>query len=288
MARSNFLRHALGYFSDPSIAFVQTPQDFYNREDSFEHQDDDANERYFSEQAAFYRVIAAAKNHWGGAFWCGTCVLVRLNVLRGVGGVATETATEDIHTSVRLHQRGWRSVYHNEVLARGLAASDANGYLVQRHRWAAGAMQVLRIDDPLFVRGLSLGQRMSYANTILGWFDAWRTLAYSILPMVVLTTGAIPIRAPWEIFVPVFVAVFAGQSIAMQLLTRGRYRPLLSTLFEVMRMPAVLPATFTVLRRRRQHKLRVSHKGRSGSGRDRATVRTLIRSLTVAAALAFA
>ena len=101
-----------------------------------------------SEQALFYRILQPGKNRWTGAFWCGTGAVVRVAALREVGGVATETITEDIHTTIRLHRRGWRTVYHNEVLARGLAASDAATYQLQRHRWGTGAMQVLRSENP--------------------------------------------------------------------------------------------------------------------------------------------
>ena len=157
---------------------------------------DEATSQRFHEQVLFYRVLQPGKNRWGGAFWCGTG-------RRGpgrrpctdVGGVATDTITEDIHTTIRLHRRGWRTVYHNEVLARGLAASDAATYQLQRHRWGTGAMQVLRSENPMFVRGLSITQRLSYAATLLGWFDAWRSLGYLLLPIVVIATGAVPIAA---------------------------------------------------------------------------------------------
>lgn len=35
--------------------------------------------------------------------------------------MATISVTEDMATSMRLHANGWKSVYHNEVLADGLA-----------------------------------------------------------------------------------------------------------------------------------------------------------------------
>lgn len=201
VASPDFLVRTLGYFDDPRLALVQTPQDFYNV-DSFEHEGggvnraatDSARSERFHEQALFYRILQPGKNRWGGAFWCGTGAVVRVAALREVGGVATDTITEDIHTTIRLHRRGWRTVYHNEVLARGLAAGDAATYQLQRHRWGTGAMQVLRKENPMIVGGLSLGQRLSYGSTLLGWFDAWRSLAYLILPIVVIGTGAVPIR----------------------------------------------------------------------------------------------
>ena len=113
VALPGFLTHTLGYFADPRVAVVQTPQDFYNVE-SFEHEHRRGALRRshlprFSEQGLFYRVILAGKNRWGAAFWCGTNAVVRTVALREVGGVAADTVTEDIHTTIRLHRRGWRN-----------------------------------------------------------------------------------------------------------------------------------------------------------------------------------
>jgi cellulose synthase (UDP-forming) len=68
-------------------------------------------------------------------------------------------------------------VYHNEVLARGLAAANAEQYLSQRVRWGTGAMQVLRTENPAVVSGLSVLQRITYQSTQLGWVGSWRTRA---------------------------------------------------------------------------------------------------------------
>ena len=177
---SGFLEHTLGYFADPRVAVVQTPQEFYNA-DSFEHRrrlfaargddpddEDPDDERLFGEQRLFYRAIQPGKNRWDAAFWCGTSALVRVEALREVGGVAEETVTEDIHTTIRMQRRGWRTVYHNEVLARGLAARNAEEYFTQRLRWGTGAMQVLHAEHPITGRGLGFAQRLAYASTLLG------------------------------------------------------------------------------------------------------------------------
>ncbi|HVM04968.1 MAG TPA: glycosyltransferase [Acidimicrobiales bacterium] len=282
VATPDFLTHTLGYFDDPRVAVVQTPQDFYNL-DSFEHQTlrgrDDAAR--YNEQALFYRVLQPGKNRWGAAFWCGTGAVVRAAALRQVGGVATETVTEDIHTTIRFHRLGWRTVYHNEVLARGLAASDASQYSAQRLRWGTGAMQVLRAENPLWCSGLRLRQRLAYAATLLGWFDAWRSLGYLIVPVVVLLTGAVPIQAdPW-LFTAAFGASFVLQRIAILLLSRGRAPQLLTSVFELVRMPANLRATLTLLRRR-ERAFQVSHKGRVGEDRRRVPVPAVLWALLVA------
>jgi cellulose synthase/poly-beta-1,6-N-acetylglucosamine synthase-like glycosyltransferase len=283
IAQLGLLRNTLGYFDDPGVALVQTPQDFYNL-DSFEHQVR-GGARMFSEQAVFYRVIAAAKNRWGAAFWCGTSALVRTAALRSVGGVATGTVTEDIQTTVRMHKRGWKTVYHNEVLARGMAARTASEYLLQRQRWAAGAMQVLRRERVLTGRGLTLGQRIGYATTLWGWFDAWRSLGYIALPIAVIATGGVPITAPLAVFGPMFLATLGIQFVALRLLARGHYPPVLSIMFEFLRMPAVLVGTLTLVGYGGRQ-FRVTPKGAISSSRSRAPVPRLMIALLVGSALA--
>ncbi len=274
VASPDFLVHTLGYFDDPGIALVQTPQEFYNV-DSFEHEaggvprstGDAGRVDRFHEQALFYRVLQPGKNRWGGAFWCGTGAVIRTSALAEVGGVATETITEDIHTTIRLHRRGWRTIYHNEVLARGLAASDAATYQLQRHRWGTGAMQVLRTENPLFVSGLRLRQRLAYAATLLGWFDAWRSLGYLVLPIIVIASGAVPIRAEPLTFGIAFGANFVLGQLALRALSRGCHRPILSVLFEFVRMTPNLLATTTLLTDRRAA-FKVTPKGRTAEGRQ--------------------
>jgi len=294
VAAPDFLVHTLGYFDDPKVALVQTPQEFYNLE-SFEHAPtgtspavepatDEERGRYH-EQVLFYRILQPGKNRWGGAFWCGTGAVVRTAALREVGGVATDTITEDIHTTIRLHRRGWRTVYHNEVLARGLAASDAETYQLQRHRWGTGAMQVLRKENPLFVPGLRLGQRLAYAATLLGWFDAWRTLGYLILPIAVVATGGVPITADAATFTFAFGTTFILQQVALRVLSRGGHRPLLGTIFEFVRMTPNLLATLTLVTRR-TITFRVTPKGRVGDGRRAVRVPPLLTTMAVLMGLA--
>jgi cellulose synthase/poly-beta-1,6-N-acetylglucosamine synthase-like glycosyltransferase len=279
---ARFLSATLPYFDDEGMAFVQTPQDFYNLE-SFEHERR-GDGRVFNEESVFYRVIAPAKSHWAAPFWCGTCAVVRVAALRSVGGVATDSVTEDIHTTIRMYRAGWRGTYHNEVLARGLAPDDAAAYLLQRHRWALGAMQVLRRENPLFGPGLRAPQRLAFLTTLFGWFDSWRTLAYIVIPLAVVLTGAVPIAAPGIVFGPFFLVTLGSQFVALRLLARGHYPPLLSLLFEMLRMPAVLPATLAIFAPSRERRFQVTPKGRHPGGRTRMPVPRVLSVLAAASA----
>jgi cellulose synthase (UDP-forming) len=288
VADRRLLTATLGYFADERVALVQTPQEFYNVT-SFEHGADEAYGERFHEQTLFYRLLQPGKNRWNAAFWCGTNAIVRVAALREVGGAATETITEDIHTTIRFHRRGWKTVYHNEVLARGLAADDAAQYQLQRNRWGTGAMQVLRVENPLVVPGLTLPQRLGYASTLLGWFDSWRTLGFLLLPPVVLLTGQIPIAADGLTFALAFGITYSLQQAALFALGRGAYRPVLSVVFDLVRMPANFAATLTLFIRRRP-RFRVTPKGRVAADRGRIEAPLALRAslgLSVVAAIVF-
>ena len=273
---ADFLTHTLPYFADAGIALVQTPQDFYNTE-SFEHLHPGSE---LHEESLFYRVIQAGKHNAGAAFWCGTNAVLRVSALREVGGVATESLTEDFHTTMRLHRAGWRTAYHNQVLASGLAAGSPDAFYAQRLRWGRGAMQVLRTDNPLTSRGLTWAQRLSYAYSLSAWFDSWRTLGLALLPVAVLTTGLFPVTASPQSFL-----LFAGSSFVLQqatitLLGRGFARADFSLLFDMVRLPSNLAATLT-LATRGPGTFAVTAKGRTGEARRKAHVPLVLSALAV-------
>jgi cellulose synthase/poly-beta-1,6-N-acetylglucosamine synthase-like glycosyltransferase len=240
-----FLQRTLPYFNDPGLAVVQTPQDFYN-EDSFEHvprrRGRGRGRPAYTEQSLFYRAIQPGKNRWGAAFWCGTPAVLRTAALRDVGGVATDSVTEDLMTTIRLHRRGWRTVFHDEVLARGLAAPTAEEYNLQRRRWGIGAMQTLRHERPLRDPALSWQQRLSYAATFLAWFEPLRLIGLLAIPPLVLLTGAAPIDVPLLVFAGWFVAYFTMQFVAMKALGGREFRPIRSAVFDLIRIEASLAA----------------------------------------------
>jgi cellulose synthase (UDP-forming) len=112
--------------------------------------------------------------------------------------LATISVTEDMATAMRLHAMGWRSVFHEEDLAWGLAPEDLGATLGQRLRWAQGTIQVMIRENPLFVRGLSLGQRFQYLTTMYSYFSGFASLIYLAWPVVFLLSGVYPVRA-WSL-----------------------------------------------------------------------------------------
>ena len=245
----NFLEETLGFFRDAMVAFVQTPQDFYNL-DSFQHRLDREHSLVWSEQTLFFRVIQAGKDNLNAAFFCGSCAVIRREALDDIGGFATGTVTEDIHTSIKLHKRGWKSVYYARSLAFGLAPASAIPFLKQRLRWGQGAMQVWRQEGVVFARGLSAGQRVSYLATMLAYFEGWQRLIFFLAPVVVLTTGTMPIMQLDREFLVRFIPYYVLTFWVFEEVARGYGRSLLTEQYNMLRFPVFITATFGLFLRK--------------------------------------
>jgi cellulose synthase (UDP-forming) len=238
----DLLDETLGYFADPKVALVQLPQEFYNV-DSVQHTERELHGEVWHEQQLFYRVIQPGKNRWNAAFWCGSPSVVRRSALLDIGGVATGTVTEDLHTTVRLHARDWKTVYHDQVLAFGIAPQTLHAFTLQRLRWAQGAMQLLRSrDNPFVVRGLSVAQRLNYFGSILTYFDPFQKLILLVTPAVVLVTGILPIRASAGGFLLHWGPAFCLAILANVALGRGYFHPIDADIFNFLKMFTFLRA----------------------------------------------
>ena len=109
--------------------------------------------------------------------------------------LATISVTEDMATAMRLHALGWRTVYHHEVLAHGLAPEDLPSMLHQRLRWAQGTMQVMLRENPLLQRGLAVGQRLMYFATMWSYLSGFAALVYIAAPIIYLCFGIRPVQS---------------------------------------------------------------------------------------------
>ncbi len=109
--------------------------------------------------------------------------------------MSTISVTEDMATAMRLHAAGWRSVYHHESLADGLAPEDLGTMLTQRLRWAQGAIQVMLRENPLLRRGLTTGQRLMYFATMWSYLSGFAAVVFIAAPVIFLMFGVLPVNA---------------------------------------------------------------------------------------------
>ena len=135
----NILKRTLGLFAEPDVGIVQTPQHFFNA-DPIQTNLLCAS-AWPDEQRFFFEIVMPAKDAWGAAFCCGTSAVFRVAALLATQGLATETVTEDMLTSFKMEEHGYRTIYLNEPLSMGLAPEGLHAYITQRSRWCLGAIQ---------------------------------------------------------------------------------------------------------------------------------------------------
>lgn len=241
-----FLERTLGYFIDPQVAFVQTPQDFYNV-DSFQHRGSAETREAWHEQTLFYRVIQAGKDRWNATFFCGSCAIMRRTALEDIGGFATGTITEDMHTSLRLHKNGWGAVYHAEALAFGLSPANLEQYETQRLRWGRGAMQVWAKEGILFRGKLTLAQRIAYFTSTVTYFEGWQKAIVYFMPMIALLTGKMPIIWTGWPFILIFALWLLSGLIVNEVFSRGYGKTIWMEEYNFLRFFTFMKATTALI-----------------------------------------
>ncbi|KAA9000697.1 UDP-forming cellulose synthase catalytic subunit [Affinibrenneria salicis] len=217
-----FLQTTMGWFlKEPRLGMLQTPHHFFSP-DPFER-NLGRFRRMPNEGMLFYGLVQNGNDVWNAAFFCGSCAVIRRTALDEIGGIAVETVTEDAHTSLRLHRRGYTSAYIRIPQAAGLATESLAAHIGQRIRWARGMVQIFRLDNPLLGKGLSLVQRLCYANAMLHFLSGIPRLIFLLAPLAFLLCHACIIFAP-----ALAIALYALPHILHTSLTnsriQGRYR----------------------------------------------------------------
>lgn len=276
---TDFIKRTIGFFDNPTIGIVQTPQHFYNKDPvqtNLSISDD-----YPDEQRLFFDEMAASRDAWDAAFCCGSCSIQRRAALEAVGGVPTESITEDLLSTLVLLRKGYRTIYLNERLSIGLAAESIQGFFVQRERWCQGAVQSLFLKSGPLGPGLKPMQRVLFFPT--SWLVQYAVrLMLLMLPLVYLLTGMIPfyftdINQLIFFQVPVFVAFFLN----MRWLVGGKYMPLVSVASSIFASFRLFPVVVASLIKPFGKPFKVTPKGSSSVGGRNAEMFTFYQILTV-------
>ncbi|MEZ2350003.1 UDP-forming cellulose synthase catalytic subunit [Caballeronia sp. RCC_10] len=245
-ARS-FLQTTMGTFlREPKCAMVQTPHHFFSP-DPFERNLATFH-RVPNEGYLFYGLVQAGNDLWNASFFCGSCAIIKRSALEEVGGVAVETVTEDAHTALKLHRRGYTTAYLPTVQAAGLATESLASHIRQRVRWARGMAQIFRIDNPFFGRGLSMFQRLCYGNAMLHFFYGIPRLVFLTMPMAYLFFHMHFIHAPAPAIVAYVLPYIALANVANSRLQGGFRHSFWAEVYEsVLAWYVALPTTIAVL-----------------------------------------
>jgi cellulose synthase (UDP-forming) len=255
-----FLINTTGYFRKKKVAWVQTPQWFYDTTEAeklseliklkfnisgkytarivdFLFGKVKLNEDiYGNDPRLFYDVILRKRNFYNAAFCCGAGSIHRREAImslaikdfaREINKLETDLlsqhknsteihaktnelvlkqeiipfkfhASEDIYTSIMLHadkENKWESIQHPDIECKMLSTQDLDSWVKQHQRYAEGSLDIALKDNPLFKKGLSLGQKICYFSTIWSYFAPFWILIFLISPVIFFFTLSLPVRA---------------------------------------------------------------------------------------------
>jgi len=206
---SEMIRNLIGFFKIPLIAFVQTKQNFKVP----------VGDPFGNTDRIFYNVMQSGKDTDNAAFSCGSGVIYRRKALEEIGGFSTWNLVEDVHTSMLLHDHGWRSIYYNHSLSKGTAPADIYGVYRQRRQWAADSLRMIFWDSPFGRKGLSLKQKLQYFNIGFVYLvSAFIMPIFFITPVIALLTRNFVLTAPVDSYVLHRFPYFMAMSIAYGIL----------------------------------------------------------------------
>ncbi len=215
---TDFLVRTLPFFGDNGVAFVQTPQVYGNIRNFISK-----GAGYM--QSVFYSLTQPGKNRFNSAFCVGTNVIFRRKAIEEIGGIYEGSKSEDIWTSLLLHENGWKSVYIPTILAVGATPENIEAYTKQQLRWATGAFEIMFRRNTLFSPKLSVDQRLQYFGTATFYLSGVVTLVLLLLPPLQIYLNLTPVSqsTPFHMWVLYYSGFYVLQ-IIMAVYTIGSFR----------------------------------------------------------------
>ncbi|MGD1860605.1 MAG: glycosyltransferase [Leptolyngbyaceae cyanobacterium] len=257
---TNFLTRTVGFFQDPHVGLVQTPQSFYNPDPIARNLG--LEDVLTPEEEVFYRQIQRVRDGAGAVVCAGTSFLVRRSALDSVGGFVTEAVSEDFFTGIQLAAKGYRLVYLNEKLSAGLAAENIAAHALQRVRWEQGTLQAFFIkSNPVTIPGLKFIQRLAYFEGLLHWFSSIARVGFLIMPLAYAFLNVIPLRATESELLYFFVPFYLVQLSVFSWLNYRSRSALLSDVYSLVLAFPLAVTVFQVMVRPFSKGFKVTPKG---------------------------
>jgi cellulose synthase (UDP-forming) len=192
-----FLDRVLAYFEDPTIGYVQCVQGYGNQHESF-------IARGAAEQTYhFYGPMMMCMNSYGTVQAIGANCTFRRTALDSIGGHAPGLS-EDMHTAMQLHAKGWRSIYVPEMLTRGLVPATLSAYYKQQLKWSRGTFDLLFHTFPKLYKNFTWRQKIHYLTIPLYFLFGLINLIDIVVPVLALGMAEVP----WEVDLARFAAFF--------------------------------------------------------------------------------
>ncbi|QHT57175.1 glycosyltransferase [Cellulomonas sp. H30R-01] len=217
--RPEFLHETVPFFATDDVAFVQTPQTYGNL-----HTIISRGAGYM--QAVFYKFVQPGRNRFNAAFCVGTNVIFRRAAIDSIGGIYSDSKSEDVWTSLMLHEKGWRTIYIPTTLAVGDTPETVEAYTKQQLRWATGGFEIMLTHNPLSrKRRLTMDQRLMYTVTATHYLTGIAPLLLLLVPPLQIFFDLTPMNlsitpGQWALY----YAGFYVMQIILAFYTLGSFR----------------------------------------------------------------
>ncbi|XP_074573928.1 putative xyloglucan glycosyltransferase 9 [Curcuma longa] len=186
----DFLKQTIPYFKDnEELGLVQARWAFVNKDENLLTRLQNINLCFHFEVEQ--QVNGMFLNFFG---FNGTAGVWRIKALEDAGGWLERTTVEDMDIAVRVHLKGWKFIFLNDVECQCELPESYEAYRKQQHRWHSGPMQLFRLCLPDILRS-KIGF-WKKANLIFLFF----LLRKLILPFYSFTLFCVIL--PMSMFVP--------------------------------------------------------------------------------------
>lgn len=177
----DFFEKTLGYFRDPQVAFIGSPQFYKNTENWIA--------KGAAEQAfAFHGPMQQGFYGCDMPFLIGTSHIYRQEAMEAIGGYAP-TIVEDHLTGMNFFASGYKGVYVPTVLARGEGPLNWVDYFNQQMRWSYGLFEILFRHTPKLFLRLKWRQKINYLISQLYYFGGVAVVFGFFLTLIYLVMG---------------------------------------------------------------------------------------------------
>ena len=249
--KSDFLMKMVPYFVDAEIknqgrkeedkiklGFVQSPQCFYNP-DLFQF-NLFSEQRIPNEQDYFYKDIQVARTKTNSVIYGGSNTMISREALEAVGGFYTEAITEDFATGILIQKKGYVTLGIGEPLASGLSATDLQGLIQQRVRWARGVIATGRKMHIYTSSDLSFAQKMNYWASIWYWYAPLKRLIYMMSPILYATFGFMVFKCTLPQVLLFWLPMYVTSNISLRMLSNNIRTTKWTSIYETVLFPFML------------------------------------------------
>ncbi len=245
---ADYLERTLGYFDDPSVAWVQAPSVAGNLHHwTARGQAEQDTVLQGPLQMGFYGKSSTP-------FIIGSHTTYRMSAIVEIGGYQPTRAEDHLDTVV-LASHGYRGVYVPELIAVGDGPETFATYLGQQFAWAYSMVQIFFFHTPKLLRHYRPGQAFQFVMA-QSWYTLW-SLSCAVLwllPFQALLTGTVMTNVVLSEFFLRYLPLILAATL-MWWWSRSLFRPLSVLLtwraivLEAARWPIVLWAIVNVVLR---------------------------------------